>query len=262
MVSPLPRKKKCSDPANYEPTAVEIAMIVNCPERLAEVRLRLSDVSWWMRILCQKIAIRANMEDGELGKFWQNRFRAVRLLDEESLLACAAYVDLNPIRAAIAETLETSDFTSVQRRIQSMLGGETAASPQSNSDCDSSSPAFLAPVQLDRQGDSIGPSPSSSGHRCSDKGFLAMSLDEYLALLDWTARQHVTGKRGTTPENVPPIFARLALRPEAWCELASDFGRLFGVVAGQPHRIDEHRSRRKQRPFRIRRRTRELLSSD
>jgi hypothetical protein len=92
--------KKCSDPANYEPTAAEIAMIVNCPERLAEVRLRLSDVSWWMRILCQKIAIRANMEDGELGKFWQSRYRAVRLLDEESLLACAAYVDLNPIQTA------------------------------------------------------------------------------------------------------------------------------------------------------------------
>jgi hypothetical protein len=89
-----------------------------------------------------------------------------------------------------------------------------------------------------------------------------MSLDEYLALLDWTARQHVSGKRGSTPENAPPIFARLALRPEAWCELASDFGRLFGVVAGQPHRIDEHRSRRQQRPYRIRRRTRELLSGD
>jgi len=37
-------------------------MIVNCPEQLAEVRLRLSDISWWMRILCQKIAIRANDE--------------------------------------------------------------------------------------------------------------------------------------------------------------------------------------------------------
>jgi hypothetical protein len=287
--------KKCSDPANYEPSPAEIAMVVNCPERLAAVRLRLSDISWWMRILCQKIAIRANLEDGELGKFWQSRYRAIRLLDEEALLACAAYVDLNPIRAAVAKTLEMSDFTSIQRRIQSILGREAAASTQSNSavdpcndhsastpetalvdrepatepatasvhsDCSNHSPAFLAPIQLDQRGDTIGPCPSSSGHRCSDKGFLAMSLNEYLALLDWTARQHVSGKRGSTPEDLPPIFARLKVRPEAWCELASDFGRLFGVVAGQPHRIDEHRTQRQQRPCRIRRHTRQLLSGE
>ena len=72
-----------------------------------------------MRVLCQYIAVRANREDNELGKFWQSRFRAVRLLDEATLLACAAYVDLNPIRAAMAETLEHSHYTSVQRRIQS-----------------------------------------------------------------------------------------------------------------------------------------------
>jgi len=45
-----------------------------------------------------------------LGKFWQSRFKAVRILDEETLLACAAYVDLNPIRTALAETLEESDI--------------------------------------------------------------------------------------------------------------------------------------------------------
>ena len=55
-------------------------------------------------------------EDGEVGKFFQARYRAVRLLDETAILACAAYVDLNPIRAAIAETIEESEFTSEQRR--------------------------------------------------------------------------------------------------------------------------------------------------
>jgi hypothetical protein len=49
-----------------------------------------------MRLLCQNIAQRANCEDGEVGKFLKSRFRAVRVLDDESLLACAAYVDLNP----------------------------------------------------------------------------------------------------------------------------------------------------------------------
>ena len=49
-------------------------------------------------MLCQYIAVRVNREDHELGKFWQSRFRAVWVLDEAALLACAAYVDLNPIR--------------------------------------------------------------------------------------------------------------------------------------------------------------------
>jgi hypothetical protein len=32
-----------------------------------------------MRLLCQTIAMRANREDGEPGKFWQSRYRVVRL---------------------------------------------------------------------------------------------------------------------------------------------------------------------------------------
>jgi hypothetical protein len=43
--------------------------------------------------------------------------------DEQALLACAAYVDLNPIRAGLAQTLETSDYTSAQRRIEALQSG-------------------------------------------------------------------------------------------------------------------------------------------
>ena len=81
-----------------EPNEFELNSIRNDPRKLEILRLRLSDLGWWMRVLCQYIAVRANREDHELGKFWQSRFRAVRLLDETALLACAAYVDLNPIR--------------------------------------------------------------------------------------------------------------------------------------------------------------------
>ncbi len=47
----------------------------------------------------------ANKQDQVTGRFWQARYRAVRLLDETAILACAAYFDLNPIRAAMAETI-------------------------------------------------------------------------------------------------------------------------------------------------------------
>jgi len=123
-----------------EPTEFEINSIVNNKEKLAIVRSRLSDISWWMRLLSQNIAQRANKEDGEVGKFWQARYRAVRLLDETAILACAAYVDLNPIRAAIAETIEGSDFTSAQKRagelrakfsVESVQNAEPTKAPSS-----------------------------------------------------------------------------------------------------------------------------------
>jgi hypothetical protein len=37
------------------PTEFELNAIRNDPVRLATIRLRLSDLSWWMRLLCQYI---------------------------------------------------------------------------------------------------------------------------------------------------------------------------------------------------------------
>ncbi|TWT66660.1 transposase [Allorhodopirellula solitaria] len=87
------------------PTDPEIQSIVGCPIKREEIRHRLSSFSWWMRLLCQRVTMRANREDDQTGRFFQDRYHATRLADEASLLACAAYVDLNPIWAAMAETL-------------------------------------------------------------------------------------------------------------------------------------------------------------
>ena len=146
-----------------EPDENELNAIRKDPQRLAAIRSRLSDISWWMRLLCQYIAQRANREDGETGKFFQARFRAVRILDEQALFACAAYVDLNPIRAALAKTLEQSDFTSVQRRIQSLTSPtvpDAAANPNVSRD------RFLAPLQLEKSPGEL--SVAARGHTTSD----------------------------------------------------------------------------------------------
>jgi post-segregation antitoxin (ccd killing protein) len=271
-----PRRKNV-DGSAAEPIECELNSIRHDPDRLAQIRLRLSDISWWMRLLCQTIAMRANREDGETGKFWQSRYRAVRLMDEESLLACAAYVDLNPIRAALAETLEASDHTSAQRRIEAERARAGSASDaekrglptddrrMAETLSGNASPApdrFLSPLELDEPGGAPGPCVNRRGTRCSDKGFLPISVAAYLELLDWTARQTVPGKRGSTPSDAPPILERLKVSATTWCELVSDFGRLFSTVAGHPRIVDSTRSRRGHRRFHLTARVRELLPMD
>ncbi|QDS86093.1 hypothetical protein EC9_02510 [Rosistilla ulvae] len=266
-----------------EPTEAEINSIAGCAERLAEIRSRLSNFSWWMRLLCQRIAMRANREDEQSGHFFQGRYKATKLFDEASLLACAAYVDLNPIRAAIAETIEASDYTSIQRRMQeaglyasegsSCLSQQTASGPhrhplQTSADTerclpgDRPSASFLAPLFLDERNAQVGPCIAATSRRCSDKGFLSMSLCDYVELLDWTARQVKPGGGGGTPVEVPPVFERIGIGKSAWRELVSEFGRLFCTVAGECRVVDAARSRIRHRRFHLPRRGRQLMASE
>ena len=155
-----------------------------------------------MRLLCQRVAQRANGEDEEHGRFFQDRYKSVRLIDEASLLVCAAYVDLNPVRAAMVQTIEQSDHTSVQRRIEGM---REEASEEQRPKVGPTGPranAFLSPLTIDEVSDSLGPCGNTTGDRCSDKGFLTLGESDYFQLLDWTARQEDSGKQGVKDKKV------------------------------------------------------------
>jgi hypothetical protein len=162
-------------------------------------RQRLHDLSWFMRCLNESIARMANKEDGCKGRFWEGRFRSQALLDERALLTCMAYVDLNPIRAAIATSPEQSEYTSIKERIDH---------PASN---------------LLRK---------FSG-TTDDRLGIPYELKDYLQLLDWAGRAVLQGKRGNISPSVPPILNRLSIYPDEMLHFLAnrqDYPKAIGAV--------------------------------
>lgn len=215
MLCPV-RKDDEGHPA--EPNEAELDTIRNCPERLQAIRTRLSDISWLMRMVAEPIARRANRDEQVTGRFWEGRYKCVKLCDEAALLACMAYVDLNPIRAGLSQTPETSDHTSVLRRIEAHCG---------KPDRDQ----WLAPLEINEQ--ETGAVVSSNRRRASDKGCLPISVADYIALVDWTGRTLASGKRGAIPARLAPILIRTGIAASRWVQVAGRFGRYFHRVAGR-----------------------------
>jgi len=175
-------------------------------------RNRLMDISWFMRLLNQYIATKANQEDNCTGHFWEGRFKSQALLDEAALAACMAYVDLNPIRANIAKTPETSAYTSVKIRVEKAKKGKQ--------------PQTLLPF--------VG-----NPRQEMPKG-LPFELKDYLELIDMTGRCLREDKAGYIEGNQPALLNRLNITPENWLTLTKNFRKLFHGAVGHSDVLSDY----------------------
>ncbi|MEJ8566604.1 hypothetical protein [Elongatibacter sediminis] len=116
----------------------------------------------------------ANAEDECTGRFWEGRFKSQALLDVTAVLQCMAYVDLNPVRAGMASTLNESDFTSIQER----LAGATHNT--------------LLPFSS----------------LTTDRSQLPFAEAGYFELLEWGVSTARAGKNRVV-ENIPAVFEKL-----------------------------------------------------
>ena len=241
-------QRRNDDHSPAEPTEFELNIIRNDAAGLLEKRKRLSDISWLMRCLVEPIARRSNKEDEVTGRFWEGRFKAQPLLDETAIAACMAYVDLNPIRAGLAATLESSDFTSVQARIadrQSAAEVSTADAKDIRTE-QGERAGWLSPLPLDPPRQRVRERPAT--RRASHKGCLPMTLDAYLKLLDWTGRQIRKGKAGHIPDDCAPVLERLQCSAETWLDYVQNFRLRFRNEAGLASSRQAYRNRLRPRP--------------
>tara|TARA_R110001583_G_C5638757_1_gene407705 strand:- start:424 stop:1422 length:999 start_codon:yes stop_codon:yes gene_type:complete len=175
-------------------------------------RGRLVDISWFMRCLNEFIARKANKEEECSGRFWEGRFKSQALLDEDVLLTCMAYVDLNPVRAKMADNIETSEYTSAYERIHSIAYKNENVSkyPFSKKEL------FLF----------VG------GEQQKNKQGIPFLLLDYIELVDWSARILREDKRGVINAQHPKLLSVLGLEHHAWLSLAKGFGKNFQGAVG------------------------------
>ncbi len=206
-------------------------------EIIGQWRGRLSDISWYMRCLNEHIARQANQEDGSKGRFWEGRFKSQALLEERALLACMAYVDLNPIRAGLTETLEGSDHTSIQERIRGYVQGRDHRSETGGTSTTilESVPDMTGTQAQPDSGEAAVPAAplvEFTGTVGETESGLPFHFSDYMELVDWTGRAVRADKRGFIPADVPPILNCMGWEAGSWIETVRHFHRHFYDFVG------------------------------
>jgi REP element-mobilizing transposase RayT len=237
---------------------------------VAKWRRRLSSISFFMARLDEYIARKANEEDGCTGRFWEGRFKSQALMDHAGVLACMAYVDLNEIRAGLADSLEDSSFSSISQRIEEMLLNSgshcSTARSDSNQQCSdgdsgkSANPSTDVAPSAPRPSTASVPKNSSPRRTLSqcpslapmrepsdlspqdDVGTLDIPFLNYLELLTWTGTilrpESKASIKDPLPDHLQQLLRSNGLEPNGWLDAVLNFSH-FGSFVGSPARLHQ-----------------------
>ena len=187
--------------------------------RIDVLRTRLTDISWLMRVVCESVARRANREDEVTGRFWEGRFKSQPLLDEAALYTCMSYVDLNPVRAGIATSLDGSDFTSISQRMSQAAHRSVDI------------PIPLASLR-------------GESRRTSTRATIDFRFEDYVLLLEWTGRACSAKSRATLKGAPTELLHSLGIDASAWLSTMTVGGLSAATALGHESSLAAEASRR------------------
>jgi len=154
--------------------------------------------------------------------FGEGRYKCQYIADEGVLIKCSMYIELNPIRAKIAETSESSEFTSVYDRIKARSAKEKQKEVKAKK-ITLGDEEYTKLKQEIRQDAWL----ASLFNDDKQKGLLTIEFKEYLELLEWTGRQLREDKRGLISNSLKLILDRLKLKTDGWVKSMTNFRKVF-----------------------------------
>ncbi len=142
--------------------------------------------------------------------------------DLNECIARMAYVDLNPIRANLAKSLDKSNHTSIQLRIKAALNNEQ--------------PTSLLPF--------------TGGESLKKPDAIIFELKDYLTLVDATGRCIRKDKNGSISEHEALILTKLSISADNWLIISQRFEQLFTGAVGNDESLNYHiqHAKLKRRP--------------
>ncbi|HHI78609.1 MAG TPA: hypothetical protein ENK02_01370 [Planctomycetes bacterium] len=243
----FPKRRKTNGEAAV-PSKEELRELTKNVALMARAREELSNISFFMQLQNQYIATIANLEDGCKGRFFDGRFKCTRLEDLPVIAVCMQYIELNPVRAGMAKSLDESEFTSAFER----LTGEKAKrrvkeyeKKRRKGEKLTKRQEALLKSERKKLRESMWLAPLDE----AGSPFVGFEVWEYLAMVEAAGRRVRIGKRGSVPESVPPLLERLELDTERWMEAVEGFGKFFFRVAGKAGSMAEAAAKAGRRSY-------------
>jgi len=88
------------------------------PGQIPFYREKWASLSYFLKEIKQRFSCYYNKLNNRIGYFWGDRFKSVLVEDGQTLINCLAYVELNPVRAALVKKPENYRWCSLGYHIQ------------------------------------------------------------------------------------------------------------------------------------------------